>query len=192
MELRVQLTGQRPLIQHNKRLANPLDPYVRELKKYTGKRKKTDEDYAHMMQLEARAGIYETDDGLVGIPNENVWRSFYDAATAFKRGRDLQRALIPTTTVEPIEIDGSKVDVESFLRDPRHVDYRSVKVGQSRMMRARPILAAGWVATFTFQLLTDIINLEDLDPIFSRAGLIVGLCEYRPRYGTYTAEVMTT
>ena len=45
MNFRIRLVGTRPMIQHNARLANPLDPYTQALAKITGKRKKTLEDH---------------------------------------------------------------------------------------------------------------------------------------------------
>lgn len=190
MELKVRLTGLRPMLQHNGRLANPIDPYVRELKVYTGKRKKTDEDHAAIMVLEARASAYETEDQLLGLPTDNVWRSFYDAATAFKRGADLKRALLPLDDVVPIEIGGQTEAVDSFLQGEGHIDYRSVAVQRNRTMRARPLVPAGWQTTHSFELLTDILDGETLTPIFERAGRIVGVGDFRPRFGTFQAEVV--
>jgi hypothetical protein len=178
------------MLQHNGRLANPIDPYVRELKKWTGKRKKTDEDHAAIMELEARASVYETDDGLLGLPTDNVWRCLYDAATAFKRGADLKRALIPDGLVAPIEIDGLTVGVDVFLKDSNHIDYRSVAVQRNRTMRARPIVPTGWQSIHTFDLLTDIVDEETLIPILERAGRVVGVGDFRPRFGTFLAEVV--
>jgi hypothetical protein len=174
---------------HNGRLANPLDPYVVELKKYTGKRKKTDEDLARIMELELRGGVYETDDGLMGLPVENVWSSFHEAAKAFKRGKDLERSLIPSTDVVPIHIQGELVSADEFVKNPDHCDYRSVVVSGRRVMRARP-LVSDWEAIIEMELLTDVVDVEVLHPIIGRAGRVVGLGDFRPRYGTFDAEII--
>lgn len=182
------LTGLRPMLMHNGRLANPIDPWTRELKKLTGKRKKTDEDLIAMMRIEARGGAYETADDMLGLPTENVWRSLFDAAKAFKRGVDVKRALLTDGSVSTLLVGGDPVKVDDFLTDPDHIDYRPVRVGQSKTMRARP-LVTDWSSTHTFELLTDVIDPRDLEPIVERAGRLVGLGDYRPTYGTFEGKV---
>lgn len=189
MQIRIRLVGERPMLMHNGRLANPIDPYVRELKKYTAKRKKTDDDHARIMELEARAAAYETEDGFLGLPTDNVWRSFYDASTAYRRGADLKRALIPVTDVVPLEVDGERVLVDVFLKDWQNIDYRSVAVSRNRTMRSRPIVR-NWSCVHEFELLQDILDIEVLHPILERAGRVVGVGDFRPRFGTYTAEIL--
>jgi len=188
MNLTLELTGTKPMIQHNGRLANPMDPLTRELKSITGKRKKTDEDIAQIAFLEARAGLYETTDGLVGLPNENVWACIFEAAKAFKRGKDISRGLMIDPDIEPVLIDGEHKKAETFLEDEGRVFYKSVKVGTSRVMRSRPILTT-WQSSHSFELLTDVMDPKDLGPIFERAGRLVGIGDWRPRYGTFEVAV---
>lgn len=187
-KLALTLTGQRPLLMHNGRLANPIDPWTRQLKAITGKRRKTDEDLIAMMRVEARGGAYETADGLLAMPSENVWRALYDAAKAFKRGEDIKRGLVTDGSVVPLFIDGKSVDVDEFLSVPEHIDYRPVRVQRAKTMRARP-LVEGWSCRHEFELLADVIDPRDLVPIVERAGRLVGLGDYRPTYGTFTTEI---
>lgn len=188
MKLTLHLTGERPMLQHNGRLANPLDPNTRALKALTAKRKKTDEDLVDIMRAEARGALYETPEGLVGLPTQNVWRSVKDAATAFKRGRDIERGLIGSDEVEPLLIFGEKVDAVAFLADPANIDYRPVVVQRARTMRARP-LVRGWSTSHTFELLEDVIDPRDMVPILERAGRLVGVGDWRPTYGTFSCTV---
>lgn len=188
MEMTITLTGNGPMLQHNGRLANPLDPYTRELKTVTKKRNKTDDDLMAVAKLEARAGLYETPDMLVGLPTENVWRCIFDAAKAFKLGADVKRALLFSPDVIPLDIDGSHAKCETYLNDPENILYRSVKVGTSRVMRARPIIR-NWSGTFTFELLNDVIDVQNLEPVLDRAGRLVGVGDWRPLYGRFTAQI---
>ena len=189
MEIRFKLTSVRPMMMHNGRLANPLDPYVQELKKYTSKRSKTEEDLARIMEIETRGGCYETPDGLLAQPTEAVWASFHEAAKAYKRGKDLERALIPTPEMVPLHIAGELISADEFIKDPTHIDYRSVVVSGRRVMRAR-VLVHDWEALHTMELLEDIVDVDVLKPIVERAGRVVGLGDFRPRFGTYTTEIV--
>lgn len=189
MKIVTHLTGQRPILQHNGRLANPLDPYTRQLKALTAKKKKTDEDLVSIMMVEARGAAYETTDGLLGVPTQNMWRAVYDAATAYRRGADIKRALNFEDTVEPLFVDGKSQTVEAHLNEPDHVDYRPVSVNRNKTMRARLLVPLPWSVSFTFDLLDDVIDARDLAPILERAGRLVGLCDWRPTYGTFAVEV---
>lgn len=195
MKLTLQLTGIRPMLMHNARLANPIDPYTRRVKELTSKRKKTDEDLILLMQAEARGSAYETTDNLLGLPTVNVWRCLYDAAKAFKRGEDIKRAVSHDPVVEPLLIPGKRsgswveVDVDKYLADGTKIDYRSVKVTTSRVMRSRPVIME-WRSTHTFEVLDDIIDARDLPQIIERAGRVGGMCDYRPIYGTFTTEIL--
>lgn len=189
MKLTLELTGTKPMLQRNGRLANPIDEYTRRLAALTGKRKKTDEDLIDIMQVEARGSCWETPEGLLGIPTAAVWRCIYDAAKAFKRGEDIKRALSFTDTTEPLLIDGDYISCDDFLSKSENLDYRPVKVQGRKTMRARPVVKEGWKATFHFDLLTDVIDPRDIAPILERAGRLVGLGDWRPIYGTFSAEV---
>lgn len=188
MKVTLTVTGNRPLLMHNGRLANPIDPWSRRLKELTGKRKKTDEDLIAIMQIEARGSAYETSDGLLGLPTQNVWKCVHEAAKAYKRGEDIKRAFLADDSIQPLIVGGQHVSVDAFLAVPEHIDYRPVAVNRARTMRAR-CLVPEWSGAFHFDLLEDVIDARDLAPILERAGRLVGLCEWRPTYGTFNCEV---
>lgn len=190
MNIELTLTGTKALLMHNGRLSNPIDPHTQALKQLTAKRKKTDEDLIEIMRCEARGAAYETDDGLLGFPTQNVWRCIYDAAKAYKRGEDIKRALSFNPIVEPLAVNGEHVKVEDFLySDPnRTILYVPVSVNRAKTMRARPQIH-NWALTASFDLLEDVLDPRDLLPVLERAGRLVGLGDWRPIYGTFEAEV---
>lgn len=186
--LTLRITGTRPLMMHNGRMANPIDPWTRKLKELTNKRKKTDLDLADIARIEARGACWETEDGLLGIPAAAVWRTIFDAAKAYKRGEDIKRALSFEDVTRPVYIGERTVSCDEFTADPGNIDYRPVKLMGRKTMRARPILRQ-WATVQELTLLTDVVDPRDLGPILERAGRLVGLGDWRPIYGTFTAEV---
>jgi len=187
MYVKLKLTGD-VLMPHNGRLANPLDKWTKAMKELTGKRKKTDEDLIKMMQIEARGGLYETEDGYLGMPTCNVFATIYEGAKAFKLGKMTKQAVRYKDTIEPLLVNGKKVLADKYLSDPKNIDYRLVVVQRSRLMRARPIVR-NWETTHTIELNEELMNKRDFIPILKRAG-DVGLCDMRPTYGTFKVEVI--
>jgi len=190
MNLTITLTGTCPMLQHNGRLANPIDPHTRALKALTAKRTKTDDDLVEIMVTEARGGCWETPDGQLGLPTAAVWRSIYDAAKAFKLGEQIKRSLLfaDPTHVDALIIDGDTHDCDVWLKDDNHIDYRPVKVKTSKVMRARPLIPTGWQSTHTFDLLDDVMDARDLIPVLERAGRLVGVGDWRPTYGRFAVD----
>jgi len=189
MQITIHVKGTRPLIQHNERLANPLDPYVREIKKLTGLKKKTDEIIARILYLEHRAGYYETDDGLVGLPNKNVFASLKAAARKRKLGQQLEMALrFDIESVAPLKIDGRTWKPEAHMKLDQSLLYVGVRNKNNRVMRARPKMD-DWQSDHQFELDECLFNLDELRDIAAIAGNDVGLCDWRPRFGTFEATV---
>lgn len=56
--MKLRLTGIAPLLMHDNKAANPLNPYAKAMKALTGKRKKTDDDLAEIARIEWEAGLY--------------------------------------------------------------------------------------------------------------------------------------
>lgn len=188
-QITLDIKGNRPLLLHNSRLANPLDPYARELKNLNGKRKKTDDDLLRIAEVETRGSLYETEDEHVGLPADNVWRCLLDASRKFRLGTVLQSALLPSSDVMPLLIDGRKVKVGDFFKADDRVLYKIVVVQRNRIMRARPIVKGDWSVTARFTLLEDIMQPNMLEPIIATAGRLIGLGDWRPKYGTFDAQM---
>lgn len=190
VNVNVTVYGRKPYIQHNARLANPLDPYTRQLKQMTSKRNKTDEEIEAIAHIESRAGLYETAENTVGMPTSALFRAILDAAAQDKLKTTMKKAFsMVDDVVEPILIDGKEIACDDFLSSPDSLFYRSVKVGQQRVMRARPVVNPDWQATHRFSLNTKILDIDRLEPILVRAGLEFGVGDWRPIYGTFDVRM---
>jgi len=193
--------GGSPLIMHNERLSDPLDPITRELAAVTSKRKKTEADHEEQARIEFYGGLYtdppivsvETIDdyeGRVVLPAWNIFRSLQDGAKQIKRGRDILRGVIPLAEYVPLEYEGPEHPVELwqaggfFLR-------KGVGVGQSKVMRTRPIFT-DWRAELEIEVDANVLDGDTLAECWRRAGVYAGLGDMRPVYGRFTANVVVT
>jgi len=55
-----------------------------------------------------------------------------------------------------------------------------------RIMRTRPIFR-NWSALAVIEYESSLLNLEQVDRWIQTAGVQVGICDWRPRYGRFTA-----
>lgn len=182
----ITLTGTAPLMLHNERLANPRDPYTTALKKLTAQKKKTEDVLQQIAKLEWEAGLYVDNDRVV-MPADNVLACIKEGARKRKLGKQAQAGVFAECASFEIDYDGPK-DIPGLWDDGNFFDYRSVKVQQSRCMRARPRFNA-WKLKVRLAFDPEVISAEDLVEAIETAGAVVGLCEKRPQFGRFSTKV---
>ncbi len=187
--LNVKLTGIAPLMMHNGRLADPTNKWTIELKKLTSNRKKTDEDLLQIRRVEWFGGLYIDDKDRVCVPADCVLAVVLGGAKKSKDGKETQVAVFETQPWYPLKYDGP-TSLDKLYTDGRFDDYRSVVISQKRVMRCRPIFPS-WSLDVSLDVNTDIIDARKVVKAFEMAGERVGLLEYRPRYGRFTAEQLS-
>lgn len=179
----IEVYGVMPLLQHARRLSDPLNTFSKRLKKISAKRKKVDEDYEEISRIEFEGSMYW--DAKVGpyIPGEWIESCLRDGAKATKRGKIVSSAVMSHGEPFALEYDGPR-DIEGLFLSDLHRDTRPVRVNSARVMRTRPIFP-GWKLTFQVTLNNERLSLEDLADIAKTAGRDVGLGDFRPKYGRF-------
>ena len=181
--IKFHVQGVAPLLMHNCRLANPREPFTRAMKAITGKGKnKTDADNEELSRLEFFGGLYANEKGAPCIPGERIEGMICEAARKTKKGKDAKAGIISDGLWELI-YDGPK-DAEKLWADGRFVDVRGPGVNKARIMRTRPRFDA-WKLKFEVSYNPEVVNERELKEWVAKAGEIVGLCDYRPRYGRF-------
>lgn len=179
----ISISGTSPLLMHNGRLSNPLDPAAKEMKRYTGKRQKTDEDHLAVAQLEFSGSMYADPDVGPYIPGENFMRCLVDAGKMSKRGTKVTQGVFVTDDVNPLGYRGPRSTPELWA-DMNFRHMASVKVGTSRVMRCRPVFRS-WECRFEVVVDPAVLEVQDLMDIATTAGLYKGLGDWRPRFGRF-------
>lgn len=185
-QVQITIKGITPLLTHNERLANPFDDLTKNIKAITGKRKKTGDDLLEMARLEWMGGLYF--DNAVGpyMPGYNLLAALVQGGKVHKLGTAIKRAALVVEDKLPITYDGPR-DMQSLFADKRFVDIRSVKVGTSKVLRARPKFD-DWQIKFTVAYDETVLQIEDLMRVANTTGSMTGIGDYRPRFGRF--EVM--
>ena len=198
--LQITLKGITPLIMHSCRTVNPLHPLKKELAKYTGKRKKTDDDFEMISHLEWLASAYYNedvqrpienwlDDGMyLYIPTENIEKTIINGAKMHKRGKDIERFVAIPGLEVPVDIEDAR-PLREIWKDLRFRDVRQMVVNRARVTRTRARFDR-W-KTSEFEMLYDEtkIDIEGILQAIENAGKYVGLCDSRPKYGQFTAII---
>ena len=187
INFRLTMEGTAPLLMHSARLANPLDPATKAIKRITGKRLKTDDDHAEIARLEHLGSLYLDADVGPFLPGDNIWRCLYDAAKKYKKGPKIKEGVFIASSVNPISYRGPR-DADGLWNDENYRLVASVKVGMQRVMRTRPMFPT-WKADAEGILDPNQLELAELVDIASTAGLLIGLGDWRPRYGRFVATV---
>lgn len=177
------ITGYTPLLMHSERLANPFDALTREIKALTGKRKKTEDDLLEIARIEWLGGLYHNAEVGIHLPGHNVFSALVGGGKLHKLGTSIKRSVLVQEDCVAIKFDGAQ-DPAKLFNDKAFVDIRGVKVGTAKVMRCRPIFKK-WAATFTVIFDEASIDKRDIDLCLQSAGSMVGLGDYRPRFGRF-------
>lgn len=189
MDFRITIEGTASLLMHNSRLANPLDPAAKALKRLTGKRNKTDADYAELAHVEFVGGIYHDREVGPYLPGDNIWRCLFDAARKTKRGPKVKEGLFVKSECNPLAYRGPR-DLDGLWADENfRLNVTVVNPGQrSRVPRCRPMFRE-WRTDALGYIDTSVIDLAEVEAIAETAGQLIGLGDWRPRYGRFVARV---
>lgn len=200
-QIKFKLIGESPLLMHNNRLANPLDKYSQEMSKKSGKRKKTIEDIWELARIEWEGGLY-IDNGEIKIPQRVINKCFERGATKQKNGMLWKTGCIVMDDNCPLSYSGTKISVEKSDKalNPgldkyfkKHIYQTMVKVGQSTLLRTRPLFN-NWSLEVTITFDEAVINRESLIQAAKDAGRLVGLCDWRiekgGQFGRFRVEII--
>lgn len=185
--IKVTWKGVTPLIMHSCQCVNPLHPIAREIKKYTSKRNKTEEDLLRIADLEWESGAYWKEGLGLYIPAENVEATIVNGAKANKKGKDIEKYCDVEDLYIPLDY-GENLTKEQLIADYNYRDTRIMTVQRSKVTRTRPRFDQ-WKISFRVRYDETKIDLETIVNAIEHAGQYVGLCDSRPKYGKFVATV---
>lgn len=184
--LKVRMEGAGRCIQHNGQLADPLNKFTKAIKEISGKRQKTDADFEQMAKLEFLGGLYLDANGPCW-PGDVIEGSVVNGAKKRKEGPKAKSGLIVTKPSSLI-YDGPR-DPEELLKDDNFRCAALVRIGQSKVVRTRPCFNQ-WSCVVEVEYEDGIANKSMVVAWFEIAGQQVGVGDWRPRYGRFSAKLV--
>lgn len=185
--LQVIWKGTTPLIMHSCQCVNPLHPIARELKKYTSKKNKTEEDLIKISDLEWESGAYWKDGIGLYMPAENVEATIKNGAKANKKGKDIEKYVSVTDLYIPF-FYGENLTKEELIANYDYRDTRIMTVQRAKVLRTRPRFDQ-WHIIFNLMYDDTKIDIDTIVNAMEYAGSYVGLCDSRPKYGKFTTII---
>jgi hypothetical protein len=162
-----------------------LNNFAKEIKKVSGKKKKTDADLERMAELEFKGSLYVNEEKRPIMPLEGIEAVVVAGARKTKEGQVAKAGLFCSEN-SILEYDGPKDpdklwENESFrLRVP-------VKINQSKVIRTRPIFKQ-WSCVVELSYNPTICNEEQIFSWLKVAGEQCGAFDWRPKYGRFSVE----
>lgn len=177
--------GTAPVILHNGQLADPLNSHAKALKALSGKRKKTDDDYAALADAEWLGGLYTNADGRVVLTGDMLEAALVQASKKQRSGPQAKAGLFVTND-SILEYTGPK-SIDALKKDPNFRIVKGVKVTTSRVMRCRPIFRDWWGEVLV-HFNPEVLNRSQVIEFAEIAGEVIGIGDWRPRYGRFTTQ----
>lgn len=184
--LKLKLTGVRPLLMHNGRLANPTEDVTKALKVATGKKPKTEALAEECKKLEWLGGLYQDEKGRPCVTEDMVLGCLVEGAKKSKLGKQATAGVLGGAPFFTLEHKGPS-DVLALYDTGKFCDYRSAVVARRRIMRARPRFDQ-WSVTVTLMVETTTINVDQVIFAMKTAGATSGIGDHRPRFGRFDVE----
>ena len=184
----ITLVGTAPLLMHGNGLADPISDDAKRMKRISGKRVKTDEDHIAMRRIEFESSLYLDPEVGPYLPGANIAKALLNAAKIRRQGPKIERGLILVSPVNPLRYDGPR-DVSGLWNMPKFRHVAPAKLnGRVTVMRCRPVFAE-WSCTATALINPSVLSVEELAEIASDAGQMIGVGDWRPWHGRFTATV---
>lgn len=184
--MKLRFTGQRPLMLHNGRLADPTSEVTRAIKELTGQRSKTEAVFKEIKKLEWLGCLYTDAEGSICVTEDMVLGAGIAGSKSIKKGPAFKAAVLGAEPFYKLKYDGPADPLELF-EDERFVDYRAVVVQRNRTMRARPRFDT-WSLDVELIIDDSAINPKDVFTSFETAGRLIGIGDFRPRFGRFICE----
>jgi hypothetical protein len=197
----VVLNGTTDILLHNGQTADPRNQYAKAMKMISGKRKKTDADLDQLAKVEWFAGLYlgKLPDGSVTtvLPSHVLESAFIAGAKKSKRGVQTKSGLfVDSQAVLNFEGKPEGQLDETALKDSLDALYEAgqhhltvgVKVSTSKVMRTRPKFS-GWSAECQIEFDDAVMTFADVQEVIEDAGRLVGVGDWRPKFGRFASTV---
>ncbi len=127
--------------------------------------------------------VYRNDEGFLCLPGEYLRGSIVNAAKYHQDPRSSRKSAMDLFKAGVVSL----TDFASLgAKEWDYEDRRRVVVQRAGVTRTRPAMRKGWSATIILMITTpEYISPTFLQQVITKAGLLVGVGDFRPTYGRF-------
>ena len=127
--------------------------------------------------------VWRNEEGMICLPGEYLRGSVVMAAKFHQDPRSPRKSAMDLFKAGVVSL----TDLASLgAKEWDYEDKRRVVIQRSGITRVRPAMRKGWKATIELMITTpEYINPEFLQQVITKAGLLVGVGDFRPTYGRF-------
>lgn len=170
------------MLHHNAQLANPMNKFARELKVYTGKRKKTDDDLEMIARIEFLGSLWLNSKDEPCVPNHAIIAMIRDGLKQRKKGQAGLRGL-QCFDHGNLLYQGPRKP-EKLWEDERFRFQTMESVPGGKILRTRPIFNQ-WELKFVIHFYVDLLDRSDVECALQVVGDQIGIGDRRPTNGRF-------
>jgi hypothetical protein len=194
-EIKIALTGIRPLLMARGEVSNPFDPQGREIKSVSQKKKKTDTEYELLAYLQFVSSMYLDDQIGPYVPVDNLWKCLENGAAKYKESSIVKSQTIIKGLVDGKVDEGAAKLIYPGPRDPKAMynkGFAYLKMGKIPGSRTSILTSRARFAEWRVEF---VVEYTDVDPTrildyWRMAGRFVGIGAWRPRHGLFSPEMI--
>ena len=141
-------------------------------------------------RAEWRGSLYWDDNMGLYIPGDNIFACLVAAARKSKCGKQAEQGIVPIEDA-PLATKLKTNDVEALFKEAQFQFRFPVRIPPktgSRIMKVRPIVPTGWHVTVTIEYDETVFPTNDLKEALQTAGSLIGIGDWRPKFGRFSVE----
>jgi len=190
-------TGVCPMIMHNGHTADPINPWAKKLKELNAPRKKTDEQYQLLADIEFLSSLYtepaipieeDNSECRIIIPDYMIEASIINGAKKIRKGTQFKGASFVA--------GNSVLDFPNKDKSPTELHQLGtytfkciVRIGAVKVPKTR-VKFNQWSLKTTVMFDPDLITREEVIQSCELAGVQCGIGTWRPKHGRFSVEVI--
>jgi hypothetical protein len=143
-----------------------------------------------LARLEFIGGLYYSDNPGVILPAEVLEATINGGARKFKEGMDAKAGLVVMEHAK-LEYKDSDLNLtpQELWEKEEYRLQKMVTVSRARILRTRPVFE-DWSAEIEVTYEDTVCDASQVYKWLKKAGEIVGMCDWRPRYGRFTVAAL--
>jgi len=194
------LTGIRPLLLHNGSLVDRRNPYtteIREINKTRGKdvtdaaaERRDYLEWLGCLYFEGYGSLQPTGKAKLYIPADNIDAMLVQGAKGVRLAPKFKAGVICDSGDFPLEWAGPQT-FEKMIGNQEFEHRCPVIIGKMRVIKVRPILKPGWKLKISISVAEEVINPKEVAKVLVICGSLVGLGDWRPKFGRFSVDDIT-